>query len=166
MAVLLLCAERFQWFLNYPTLVLLRRLGYIEPFMNEMSFQLGPIADVVDAALRDAQQQQVVKRIWRKDASLWKTDPKAHDNIRSSLGWLTVTDEMIGVADELMEYAEFIRQRGFQYVMVCGMGGSSLCPEVLRRSFGQQPHLRPKESITGRAILSTPGGLWSCSVSP
>jgi len=107
--------------------------------MNSMTFQLGPIADVVDAALRDAEEQQVVKRIWRKDASLWKTDPKAQDNIRSSLGWLTVTDEMIGVADELMEYAEFIRKRGFLYVMVCGMGGSSLCPEVLRRSFRQQP---------------------------
>jgi transaldolase/glucose-6-phosphate isomerase len=107
--------------------------------MNSMTFQLGPIADAVDAALRDAQEQQVVKRIWRKDASLWKTDPKAQDNIRSSLGWLTVTDEMIGVADELAEYAELIRQRGFQYVMVCGMGGSSLCPEVLSRSFGQQP---------------------------
>ena len=107
--------------------------------MNSMTFQLGPIADAVDAAVREAQQQQVVKRIWRKDASLWKTDPKAQENIRSSLGWLTVTDEMIGVADELMEYAELIRQRDFQYVMVCGMGGSSLCPEVLRRSFGQQP---------------------------
>ena len=104
-----------------------------------MTLQVGPIADGVAAALRDAQQQQVVKRIWRKDASLWKTDPKAQDNIRSSLGWLTVTDEMMGVADQLMEYAELIRQRGFRYVMVCGMGGSSLCPEVLRRSFGQQP---------------------------
>jgi glucose-6-phosphate isomerase len=107
--------------------------------MNEISFQLGPIADAVAAALRNAQQEQVVKRIWRKDASLWKTDPKAQENIRSSLGWLTVTDEMIGVADELMEYGDFIRQRGFKHVMVCGMGGSSLCPEVLRRSFGQQP---------------------------
>ncbi len=107
--------------------------------MDKISFQLGPISDAVDAAIREAQQQQVVKRIWRKDASLWKSDPKAQENIRSSLGWLTVADEMLGVADELMEYAAFIRQRGFQHVMVCGMGGSSLCPEVLRQSFGHQP---------------------------
>ena len=106
--------------------------------MNKMSFQLGPISDAVDAAMRDALQQQVVKRIWRKDATLWKTDAKAQENIRSSLGWLTVTDEMLGVANELMEYGESIRQRGFKHVMVLGMGGSSLCPEVLRRSFSQQ----------------------------
>ena len=106
--------------------------------MNKMSFQLGPISDAVDAAMRDAQQQQVVKRIWRKDATLWKTDAKAQENIRSSLGWLTVTDEMLGVANELMEYADSIRQRGFKHVMVLGMGGSSLCPEVLTRSFGHR----------------------------
>ncbi|HSE32895.1 MAG TPA: hypothetical protein VLA93_15080 [Pyrinomonadaceae bacterium] len=107
--------------------------------MNSTTFQLGPLAGAVEAAVREAQEQQVVKRIWRKDASLWKTDPQAQDNIRSSLGWVTVSDEMLGVADELMEYGEIIRQRGFQHVMVCGMGGSSLCPEVLRRSFGHQP---------------------------
>jgi glucose-6-phosphate isomerase len=119
-------------------LVQVEQLGYSEPFMNKMSFQLGPISDAVDAAMRDALQQQVVKRIWRKDATLWKTDAKAQENIRSSLGWLTVTDEMLGVANELMEYGESIRQRGFKHVMVLGMGGSSLCPEVLRLSFGQQ----------------------------
>lgn len=108
--------------------------------MNSMIFQLGPIAAAVDVAVREAHEQQVVKHIWRKDASLWKSDSNAQDNIRSSLGWLTVADEMLGVADELMEYGEIIRQRGFKHVMVCGMGGSSLCPEVFRRSFGQQPN--------------------------
>lgn len=106
--------------------------------MNSMNLQLGPIADAVSSAIAAAEEQQVVKRIWRKDASLWKTDSTAQENIRSSLGWLTVSDEMIGVAEELAEYGEFIRQRGFRHAMVCGMGGSSLCPEVLRRSFPQR----------------------------
>ena len=51
---------------------------------------------------------------------------RANDSLKTLLGWLTVADEMIGVAGDLMEYAEFIRQRGFRHVMVCGMGGSSL----------------------------------------
>ena len=106
--------------------------------MNTMSFQLGPISDAVEGAMREAQEQHAVKRIWRKDAALWKTDAKAQENIRSSLGWLTVTDEMLGVANELTEYADSIRQRSFKHVIVLGMGGSSLCPEVLRLSFGQQ----------------------------
>lgn len=80
----------------------------------------------------------VVKRILDKDASLWKSDEAAQKLIRNSLGWLTVAQEMLGVADELIEFAESIRDRGFQHVMVCGMGGSSLCPEVLARTFGHQ----------------------------
>jgi len=81
----------------------------------------------------------VAKRIWQKDATLWKSDPDSIKIINNSLGWLTVADEMIGVADDLVEFAESIRDRGFQHVMVCGMGGSSLCPEVLAQTFGRQP---------------------------
>src|SRR6185503_7235120 len=81
---------------------------------------------------------KVAKRIWARDASLWKTDAESQKVINNSLGWLTVADEMIGVAGELTEFAESIRERGFQHVMVCGMGGSSLCPEVLARTFGRQ----------------------------
>ena len=80
----------------------------------------------------------VVQRIWDKDASLWKSDEAAQKLIRNSLGWLTVAQEMTGVAGELIAFADSVRARGFQYVMVCGMGGSSLCPEVLARTFGRQ----------------------------
>src|SRR5256885_12385712 len=80
----------------------------------------------------------VVKRIWAKDASLWKSDEDNVKVINNSLGWLTVAGEMLGVVDELVDFAEQIRSRGFKYVMVCGMGGSSLCPEMLARTFGRQ----------------------------
>lgn len=81
---------------------------------------------------------KVAERIWARDASLWKTDAESVKIINNSLGWLTVAEEMIEVADELTSFAESIRARGFQHVMVCGMGGSSLCPEVLARTFGHQ----------------------------
>ncbi len=81
---------------------------------------------------------KVAERIWARDASLWKTDAASVKIINNSLGWLTVADEMLGVADQLTEFAESIRERGFQHVMVCGMGGSSLCPEVLARTFGRE----------------------------
>jgi len=82
---------------------------------------------------------EVAKRIWQKDATLWKSDPDDIKIIKNSLGWLSVADAMIGVVDDLVEFADTIRGRGFQHVMVCGMGGSSLCPEVLARTFGRQP---------------------------
>jgi len=106
--------------------------------MNEVAFESGPLADRVNKALAAARDENVLERIWRKDASLWKSDEESVRLISNSLGWLTVADEMIGVADELIEFADSIRSRGFRHVMVCGMGGSSLCPEVLARTFGRQ----------------------------
>src|SRR5689334_21338271 len=81
----------------------------------------------------------VTKRIWQKDTTLWKSDPDDIKIIKKSLGWLSVADAMIGAVDDLVEFADTIRSRGFQHVMVCGMGGSSLCLEVLARTFGRQP---------------------------
>jgi glucose-6-phosphate isomerase len=82
---------------------------------------------------------EVAERIWRKDASLWKSDPDSVKIINNSLGWLTVADEMLGVVDDLTAFADSVRSQDFQHVMVCGMGGSSLCPEVLATTFGRQP---------------------------
>ena len=81
---------------------------------------------------------EVAERIWRKDAALWKSDPDSIKLINNSLGWLTVANAMLGVVDDLAAFADSVRSRGFQHVMVCGMGGSSLCPEVLARTFGRQ----------------------------
>jgi len=106
--------------------------------MKRMEFHLGPLAERLHTAVHEAEQAGVAKRIWRKDASLWKANEASHKQIRNSLGWLTLPDEMIGVAGELIEFAEMIAARGFRHVMVCGMGGSSLCPEVLARTFGRQ----------------------------
>jgi len=106
--------------------------------MNRMEFVLGSLQERCNLAIQDAERTDVVKRIWRKDASLWKDDEGAQKIIKNSLGWLTVPDEMIAVAAELTEFANQIRSRGFKTVMVCGMGGSSLCPEVFAKTFGRQ----------------------------
>src|SRR5688572_21584235 len=106
--------------------------------MNPQVFQLDRLTDRVNSAMEAAVMEDVAKRIWNKDASLWKSDEDNARVIKNSLGWLTVADEMLGVAGELVEFAETIRARDFQHVMVCGMGGSSLCPEVLARTFGRQ----------------------------
>ncbi len=88
-------------------------------------------------AISEAQDARISERILAKDTSVWTNDESVSKMIKNSLGWLTVAEEMAGVVGELHEFAEDVRQR-FRYVMVCGMGGSSLCPEVLARTFGQQ----------------------------
>ena len=99
---------------------------------------LGEYAGAVNAALAEAAEANVIERIWNKDVTLWKSEAAHQKVIANSLGWLTVPGEMLKVADELKSFAAGVRESGFQYVMVCGMGGSSLCPEVLRQTFGRQ----------------------------
>lgn len=93
---------------------------------------------MIDNVLAEAQSTGIVKRIWDKDPTVWTTDAAAAKLIGNSLGWLTVAGEMLAVVDELREFAESVRS-SFRQVMVCGMGGSSLCPEVLAKTFGRQP---------------------------
>jgi len=107
--------------------------------MNPIEFLPGQLAGEMIGAIKQAEDDNVAKRIWRKDGSLWKEDEANQKIIKNSLGWLVLPDEMIGVADELMEFSDLIRRRNYRHVMVCGMGGSSLCPEVLAKTFGPQP---------------------------
>ena len=100
-----------------------------------LTAHLGPYAAAVRSALSEADQEDVVRRIWDKDASVWKTEPAHQKIISNSLGWLTVASEMSGKTNELKQFAERIKTEGYRHVMVCGMGGSSLCPEVLRQTF-------------------------------
>src|SRR5258705_12828820 len=106
--------------------------------MNMTEVLPGQLAQSVETVIKNADQGHVLKRIWSKDGSLWKSDEADQKLISNSLGWLTVTDEMLAVVDELNEFAAEIRKQDFRHVMVCGMGGSSLCPEVLARTFGRQ----------------------------
>ncbi|MDT4896072.1 MAG: transaldolase / glucose-6-phosphate isomerase [Acidobacteriota bacterium] len=103
-----------------------------------LTASLGKYADAVNAALKEAEKGDVMRRIWRKDAALWKEEEAHQKIIKNALGWLSVTDTMIGVEDDLIAFADRIRNHQFKHVVLCGMGGSSLCPEVLRQTFGHQ----------------------------
>ena len=107
------------------------------PYMA-LSVSPGAYAEAVNAALEEATRANVIERIWNKDATLWKSEAAPQKIIANSLGWLTVPAEMLAVADELKTFAKSVSASGFQQVMVCGMGGSSLCPEVLRQTFARQ----------------------------
>jgi len=73
-----------------------------------------------------------VKRFWARDASLWTGADEA-----SWLGWLDVAGEQLGRASALRELAAEARAERFTHALVLGMGGSSLCPEVLKMTFGR-----------------------------
>jgi glucose-6-phosphate isomerase len=98
----------------------------------------GALAERIDKAMAEAKTERIAERIREQDASVWTDDDAVAKMIGNSLGWLRVAESMLGVVDALRGFAEEVR-REFRHVMVCGMGGSSLCPEVWARTFGQQP---------------------------
>ncbi len=85
------------------------------------------------------EQDQVVSRIWSKDPSLWKSDPETQLKITDRLGWLTIAETMRHQIPELKEFGKTVLKNGCQDVVLLGMGGSSLCPEVFRKIFGIPP---------------------------
>jgi transaldolase/glucose-6-phosphate isomerase len=93
----------------------------------------GPVAQRV----RRAMEENVAQRIWRKDPSLW--GGPGVPEIEDRMGWLNVADQMLEQAPDLQEFARRCREDGFTDAVLLGMGGSSLGPEVIRRSFGPIP---------------------------
>jgi transaldolase/glucose-6-phosphate isomerase len=92
---------------------------------------------VIAARIDDMEQHQVPKRIWAKDPTVWKPDPNTPE-ITDRLGWLVVGKTMAQQVKSLAAFADEARSR-FDRVVLCGMGGSSLAPEVLWRTFGAAP---------------------------
>ncbi len=89
--------------------------------------KLGDYQAAVDAALLEMDEEQIVKRIWELDYTVWDNEP---DEITNRLGWLTVIDDIrsqLGAVDDLVKN---VRIKGYTNTLVLGMGGSSLAPEI------------------------------------
>lgn len=93
------------------------------------------LATAVKATTADWQSGGKMQRLWQRDAKLWTGSDE--DNW---LGWLDIVEEQIAQHDQLAKLAKEVQARGFQDVLLLGMGGSSLCPEVLRMTFGRVTH--------------------------
>ena len=94
---------------------------------------LGAYTADIDAALAGLARQDVVGRIWRGDHTVWSEDPT---EITDRLGWLTSADNMRDEIGSLTQFATDVKTEGYRHVVLLGMGGSSLGPEVLRQTFG------------------------------
>jgi glucose-6-phosphate isomerase/transaldolase/glucose-6-phosphate isomerase len=101
--------------------------------MARMHVNLGTLHGTVEAALHEMALTRLVARLWAKDHTLWKPDPT---EIANRLGWLTVAEQLREKVGPLQTFAHSVRAAGFRDVVLLGMGGSSLGPEVLRCSFG------------------------------
>jgi transaldolase/glucose-6-phosphate isomerase len=88
------------------------------------------------AAVELAREEGWAERLFDHDTSLWSTDPRVQATIAERLGWLDAPAHFTAQIPALEGFGEGIRDAGFTTAIVAGMGGSSLAPDVLVRTFG------------------------------
>jgi transaldolase / glucose-6-phosphate isomerase len=90
------------------------------------------LSSQVKETLEEWQTDGKVRRLWARDSSLWtRSDEKKW------LGWLGITEDQLAHSQHLTRISEEVRRAGFSHALLLGMGGSSLCPEVLKMTFGR-----------------------------
>jgi transaldolase / glucose-6-phosphate isomerase len=110
---------------------------------DRQSCFLGEYEKIVEERIGSLEKEGFCARLWRRDPSLWKRDPKEQEEIRNGLGWLHVAEKMVENAGDLSAFAREVQTAGFRHVVLMGMGGSSLAPlvfyRILARSRGALP---------------------------
>src|SRR4051795_5513427 len=103
-----------------------KRRTVLGPKLNSMTYKLpDELQKNVQAALEDWRKEGKVRRLWAADASLWTEADEAN-----WLGWLEIVDKQLKGIAHLQDFADDVKRSGFRDVLLLGMGGSSLGPEV------------------------------------
>ncbi|MGZ3496204.1 MAG: bifunctional transaldolase/phosoglucose isomerase [Vulcanimicrobiaceae bacterium] len=103
---------------------------------ERVSFSLGKHEPRYAAALDTLTKNDFLHKLWAKDPSLWSTDPQHVEIIKHSLGWLDIPQHMLENVPNMQAFAKEVAAE-FEHVVVLGMGGSSLAPDVMRETFGK-----------------------------
>jgi transaldolase/glucose-6-phosphate isomerase len=112
-----------------------KRAALLGSRLNRQSYRLPAASDAaVVEALEDWRRHGKIRRLWAGDPSLWTDQDET-----AWLGWLSIVGKQRARLDRLQAFTEEVRGAGFRHVLLLGMGGSSLGPEVLAETFGRQP---------------------------
>jgi transaldolase/glucose-6-phosphate isomerase len=139
-----------------------KREAVLAETTSPCSAALGEYRPQVEERLRSLEEEGFARRLWAKDASLWKTRADEQAAIKNRLGWLGATESMLEHCDALRAFGAEVNDAGFQRAVLLGMGGSSLAPEVFQRTFGPapgHPDLAVLDTTDPAAILAVEQGL-------
>ena len=97
---------------------------------------LGAANTAVHSVLADLADRRFLNGLWNKESHLWSDEPAHSAIIKNALGWLDYPDHVLENVTEITNFANQVKSE-FDHVVVLGMGGSSLAPDVLRATFGR-----------------------------
>ena len=101
--------------------------------INRQTYKMSAqLATAVNKTIEDWKRSNKARRMWRGDTSVWTGSDEAN-----WIGWMTITDDQLAHIQHLKGIAEEVRAAGYKHALLLGMGGSSLCPEVMRMTFGK-----------------------------
>jgi len=102
-----------------------------------LTFDIGSFGKAVESRLDRWRVDRFLARLWENDPTLWAAGPVPE--ITNRLGWLALPRAMAGRLASIASFAAEIKAESFRHVVLLGMGGSSLGPDVFRRTFGSGP---------------------------
>ena len=123
--------------------------------LNRQELHLGTYQRRVNKRVRGWEAEQFSSRLWQKDHTLWSREPQPE--LTDRLGWLELPESMERPVGELRVFADKAKADGFKHVVLLGMGGSSLAPEVFQKTFGNAagyPELLVLDSTHPAAVKS------------
>ena len=113
-----------------------QRTAVLSGARKRQAATLGEHQPRVSDRLERLEREGFAAKLHARDASLWSADAKTQQAIKNRLGWLTVVERMTDVCDDLTSFASEIKGAGYRHVVLLGMGGSSLAPDVLHSALG------------------------------
>ncbi len=138
----------------------IRNQGIIMDLADHYDFRLAEYLEGVEGRLEVWKESRFADRLWEHDHTLWAETPLPE--LTDRLGWLDLPGEMMSRLDDLREFAHSVRSEGFKHIMLLGMGGSSLAPEVFQKTLGNAagyPALTVLDSTHPDAVRTAAAGI-------
>ncbi len=123
--------------------------------MTDFSLDTAPIAIPFQTAINRLQEIGFAEALWARRLDVWTDDQATREKIANRLGWLGAIEFVRPHVPRLTAFADAVSQESFTDIVLLGMGGSSLAPEVLRRIIGVapgRPRFRVLDSVDPDAV--------------
>lgn len=115
-----------------------KKAGIPENDISAQHINAGTLQQAIDKACKELDEKNTVKSLFAKDPTLWISDEAQVKEISERLGWLTLPDHYTKNTEELIAFTNEVKGEGYTHAVLLGMGGSSLCSEVARKTYGSQ----------------------------